>query len=115
MQVPGGRPLDAWVGESFLVRLAGLAGLAGLAPGRALLLPCCRSVHTVGMRFAIDVAFLSWPPLAGRCDVLVLRAAVPPFRVVAPAGLRRTGAAALEAPAGTFAGLGAECMWLSDD
>lgn len=37
-----------------------LAGLAVLAPERArpLLIPGCRSVHTVGMRFPIDVIFL---------------------------------------------------------
>lgn len=36
------------------------AGLAALAPERArpLLLPGCRSVHTLGMRFPIDVLFL---------------------------------------------------------
>lgn len=39
-------------------RLLGLAGMAGLEPGTGLLIPHCRSVHTVGMRFAIDVIFL---------------------------------------------------------
>lgn len=41
-------------------RLLGLAFLRGgaLPPGHALLIPHCRSVHTFGMRFAIDVAFL---------------------------------------------------------
>ena len=102
VQTPAGRRLDTWVAESFPVRLAGLAGLPWLAPGRALLLPRCSSVHTVGMRFAIDVAFLSWPPSGGRCDVLALRRAVLPFRIVAPRGLPRQGVAALEAPAGTL-------------
>ena len=38
-----------------------LLGLAFLRPGRAgvgLLIPRCRSVHTFGMRFALDVVFL---------------------------------------------------------
>ena len=39
-------------------RLLGLAFLPSLAEGHALLIPRCRSVHTFGMRFPIDVAFL---------------------------------------------------------
>jgi uncharacterized protein len=38
-------------------RLAGLALLPGLPRGHALLLRRCRSVHTFGMRFPIDVVF----------------------------------------------------------
>jgi uncharacterized protein len=39
-------------------RLLGLALLRETPSGHALLIPDCRSVHTFGMRFAIDVAFL---------------------------------------------------------
>jgi len=42
-------------------RRARLLGLALLARGRAghgLLIPRCRSVHTFGMRFALDLVFL---------------------------------------------------------
>jgi uncharacterized membrane protein (UPF0127 family) len=39
-------------------RLLGLAWLADLPEGHALFIPDTRSVHTFGMRFAIDVAFL---------------------------------------------------------
>src|SRR3954471_18195284 len=39
-------------------RLLGLAWLRALPPGHALLIPDCRSVHTFGMRFPIDVTFL---------------------------------------------------------
>ena len=39
-------------------RLLGLALLRDLPPDRALLIPGCRSVHTFGMRFALDVVFL---------------------------------------------------------
>jgi len=102
LHTPAGRPFEAWVAGSFRVRLTGLAGLAGLPPGRALLLPGCRSLHTVGMRFAIDVAFVSWPPVAGGCRVVALRAGVPPFRVVVLPGLPRRGIAALEFAAGTL-------------
>lgn len=45
------------VAETGGQRLRGLLGRDGL--DGALLLPHCRSVHTLGMRFAIDVAFLN--------------------------------------------------------
>lgn len=87
------------------LRLRGLALLPGLPAGRALLIPRCRSVHTVGMRFAIDVAFIAWPP-APDSEVLVLRCGVSPLRIVAPPGLRSRHAAALEAAAGELPGRG---------
>ncbi len=49
--------------------LSRLLGLAWMRPGRAgegLLIPRCRSVHTFGMRFAVDLAFLDSP---GRSDL----------------------------------------------
>ena len=39
-------------------RLLGLAFLKRIPEDHALLIPHCRSVHTFGMRFAIDVIFL---------------------------------------------------------
>ena len=39
-------------------RLLGLARLSAADAGPGLLLPGCRSIHTFGMRFPIDVAFL---------------------------------------------------------
>ena len=44
------------VAEEVSARIRGLLGRDGLEGG--LLLPHCRSVHTLGMRFPIDVAFL---------------------------------------------------------
>lgn len=41
-----------------LSRLLGLALLDELSPGLALHLPRCHSVHTLGMRFALDLVFL---------------------------------------------------------
>jgi uncharacterized membrane protein (UPF0127 family) len=72
------------VAESFRARLVGLLGRDGL--DGALLLRPARSVHTVGMRFALDVAYcsrdltvlrtqrlrphrLSRPPLRTRCVI----------------------------------------------
>lgn len=54
--LPGGGTV--YEATTFGARLLGLAWLRELPPGCALLLPDCRSVHTLGMRFALDVAFL---------------------------------------------------------
>ena len=45
------------VAQAPAARLRGLLGRDGVEG--ALLLPSCRSVHTLGMRFPIDVAFLN--------------------------------------------------------
>src|SRR3954451_20206790 len=39
-------------------RLLGLAGVRALPARVGLLLPSCRSVHTFGMRFALDLVWL---------------------------------------------------------
>ena len=72
-------------------RLLGLALLDDLPSDVALLLPRCRSVHTLAMRFALDVVFLD----AGGAPLRVDRA-------VAPARLRscRRARAVLETRAG---------------
>src|SRR5256885_13673930 len=54
--LPDGRRV--FVARSWRARLLGLAGLAALPPGAALLLPACRSVHTFGMRFALDLVWV---------------------------------------------------------
>jgi uncharacterized membrane protein (UPF0127 family) len=72
-------------------RLLGLALMRSMPPAHALLIPDCRSVHTFGMRFRIDVAFLDEAGRAIRIErsvgagrVLVCRRA---FAVIeAPAG-----------------------------
>ena len=93
-----------FVARSWRSRLLGLALLADLDPGLALLIPRCSSVHTFGMRFPIDVAFLD---AAGR-ELRVVRG-LRPGRVVAHRGAaavleRRTashrGAPASEGAAG---------------
>jgi uncharacterized protein len=72
-------------------RLFGLALAPRPSEPSALLIPRCRSVHTFGMRYPLDVAFLD---AEGR--VLSVRSAVPPGRVVT----HPDAAAVLEAPAG---------------
>lgn len=38
--------------------MRGLLGLNGLGPGSALVIERCGAVHTLGMRFSIDLIFL---------------------------------------------------------
>ena len=104
MAAAGGRELAAWVAESFPQRLLGLAGLPAIPAHRGLLIPRCAAVHTWGMRFAIDVAFLTWPPRVGS-EVVELWEAVEPRRWARAPGRRARHTAALEAPAGALRGL----------
>jgi uncharacterized membrane protein (UPF0127 family) len=46
------------VAETRSTRRKGLLGRDQLAPGAALVLTPCNAIHTVGMRFPIDVAFV---------------------------------------------------------
>jgi hypothetical protein len=59
-----------------LARLLGLAGLRVLPPHAGLLLPRTRSVHTCGMRFALDLVWLDRDGRVVRVD-----RAVPPWRM----------------------------------
>jgi uncharacterized membrane protein (UPF0127 family) len=68
-------------------RLLGLAQLDRERAGTGLLIPNCRSVHTLGMRFDIDVIFLDEDGF-----VLYEVPGVPPRRVIG----RRGAAAVLE-------------------
>src|SRR3954452_21441110 len=58
---------------TFASRLLGLALLAGIPEGHALFIPDTRSVHTFGMRFAIDVAFIDADGRAMRVERSVPR------------------------------------------
>lgn len=49
---------EAEMADSFWLRLKGLLGRKGLLPGKGMIIKPCRSVHTIGMKFAIDVAFV---------------------------------------------------------
>ncbi len=57
-------------------RARGLLGTYSLAPGEGMWLTPCRHVHTMGMRYPIDLAFLD-------CRFRVLRTAenLPPSRI----------------------------------
>jgi uncharacterized membrane protein (UPF0127 family) len=60
-----------------LSRLLGLALLPRERAGAGLLIPGCRSVHTLGMRFTLNLVFLDG---AGR--VIELHREVPPGRFI---------------------------------
>lgn len=80
------------VADSFLSRLRGLLGRPPIAEGEGLLLLECDSVHTMGMGYAIDVAFLD-----AHGEVIRSIADLEPWRV----GLGGDAAVhALELPAG---------------
>lgn len=78
------------VATSRRARLLGLSHLDRRRAGVGLLIPGCRSVHTFGMRFPLDLVFLDFDlrPVA-------LRRAVPPRRLV----FERRAQAVLELPA----------------
>jgi uncharacterized membrane protein (UPF0127 family) len=85
-------------------RLLGLAFLHDLPSDHALLIPHCRSVHTFGMRFELDVVFLD-----DRGRVLRIERAVPRRRLL----VCRRAFAVLEARAGgleLFVGFGARSV-----
>ncbi|MDX6610103.1 MAG: uncharacterized protein QOF85_2028 [Solirubrobacterales bacterium] len=82
---------DVAVAAGFLPRLLGLSHLDRVDAGEGLLIPGCRSVHTFGMRFDLDLYFLD-----GEGTVVALRLAVPPRRFAFCARARSV----LEVPAG---------------
>jgi uncharacterized protein len=46
------------VADNFLTRLKGLLGRPGLESGQGILLCPANSIHTIGMKFSIDIAFI---------------------------------------------------------
>jgi uncharacterized membrane protein (UPF0127 family) len=77
-------PLDGsrvFVARPARARLLGLAFLDDLPDDWALLIPRCASVHTFGMRFALDIAFL-----VEDGQEIRICAGVPPRRLVSCRG-----------------------------
>ena len=64
------------VAESGLTRIVGLLGERELLPGDGLLIVPSQGVHTLGMRFAIDIVVLD-----GQWNVIALRRELRPFRM----------------------------------
>jgi uncharacterized membrane protein (UPF0127 family) len=80
-----------YVADTLWTRTRGLLGRAELGAGEGLLLRRTGSVHTLFMRFSIDVVFLD-----GELSVLSVRPRVLPWRFVGQRGAKAT----LELPAG---------------
>ena len=78
---------------SFRERTLGLLGRDALGSGAALLIERCGAVHTVGMRFALDVVFLD-----RACRVARVVRGVRPGRLMVWGGWR--AASVLESEAG---------------
>jgi uncharacterized protein len=100
LRTPEGRFIahEVRIACSLSARLLGLARERSLPTRAGLLLSGGHGVHTLGMRFAIDVVFLS-----RQMRVLGLACAVPPWRVLlAPRGTGRV----LELAAGQIAATG---------
>jgi len=62
-------PVEYAVG--FFERLKGLLGRSDMNTGSAMIIEHCSSVHTVGMRFAIDLIFLvkEWHVISRKLNV----------------------------------------------
>lgn len=82
------------VADGWWTRLRGLLGRPELGDGEGLLLSPCRSVHSWGMRYPIDVVFID-----GDGRAVALYPALPPRRRTAWHGDARQ---ALELPAGVI-------------
>lgn len=89
---------QAWRADRPWSRLRGLLGRTPLRPhAQALWLVPCGGIHTLGMRYALDVVFLD---RAGR--VLDWHEALVPWRMRQCRGARQT----VELAAGSLVGLG---------
>jgi hypothetical protein len=83
------------VAESSVSRIVGLLGKSGLAPATGLLIMPSQAVHSIGMRFPIDVLFLDrhW-------KVVHARPSMVPYRI---SGLHWRARSVLELPVGVIA------------
>ena len=88
------------VARTFWKRLLGLLRQDSLEWGRGLIIHPCRSVHTVGMAFPIDVAFVN---REGRICTMLEQMKPGRFSPKVKDALY-----VIEAPAGTFREVGAE-------
>lgn len=95
----------AWATENTFERVQGWLKRDSIGPGEGLLICPCASIHTLGMRFAIDVAFLD-----RRGRILKMVPDVGPARLIwGPwrGMLLPFAVQVLELPAGSLAAAGA--------
>jgi uncharacterized membrane protein (UPF0127 family) len=83
------------VADSSLSRMVGLLGKSGLAPATGLLIMPSQAVHSIGMRFPIDVLFMdrNW-------RVIHIQPSMRPYRI---SGLHWRARCVLELPVGAIA------------
>jgi len=82
------------VADNFFDRLKGLLGRKSLQEGEGLLLRPCKGIHTIGMRFPIDVLFLD------RKNCVLAAVNIRPNKMTK---LYLKASCAIEIPAGTLA------------
>ena len=80
--------------DNFITRLVGLLKRTHLGPEEALWLMPSKGIHTIGMKFPIDVVFLTKENL-----VVGLMSGLPPYRISA---VHFRGYSVLELPNGTI-------------
>jgi uncharacterized membrane protein (UPF0127 family) len=83
------------VAETTLSRIVGLLGKRGLEPGSGLLIYPSQSIHTVAMRFPIDVVFVD-----RKWRVTYLRPKMVPYRMT---GIHWKSRCVIELPSGIIA------------
>ena len=83
------------VADTSWSRMVGLLGKSALGSGEGLLILPSQAVHTIAMRFPIDVVFLD-----RNCRVLHVQPGLSPYRVT---GLHWRARCVLELPAGVIA------------
>lgn len=86
-----------WKATNALERMRGLLGRSPLTTDEGLLIDACNLVHTIGMRYALDLVFLD---NAGQVRKLVHN--LKPLRCAGAFTAKKT----LELPAGSLATLG---------
>ena len=80
--------------RSLLDRMKGLLGRQGLAQGESLWIRPCNSIHTIGMQFTVDAAFLD-----RRNTVVKVKNELSANRIT---GIYFRASSVLELPAGTL-------------
>jgi uncharacterized membrane protein (UPF0127 family) len=84
---------DVTVANTLFARLRGLLGRENLTPGEAMWIKPCNWIHTIGMRFPIDILFLK-----NDNTVVEVEENIPPNRF---SSLILNARSVVELPAGT--------------
>jgi uncharacterized membrane protein (UPF0127 family) len=85
---------DVELADSLFKRMKGLLGRKELGKGESLWIRPCNSIHTIGMKFPIDVLFLDKENM-----IVTLKKNILPNRI---SGLYMKAVSVLELPAGTL-------------